>query len=114
MKEGNKMDYSNFIPWGISFISLLIAGASFLRNGKKESKKEIKKEESRFDGIKESILKANMKLDQVCSVTNETRLDIKSLNKDLGDIDRRVTITERDMKTVFTIIDELKGRVNEL
>lgn len=73
----------------------------------------MQKEESRFDGIKESLLKANMKLDQVCATTNETRSDIKSLNKDIGDIDRRVTIVERDMKTAFNAIDELKGKVNE-
>lgn len=73
----------------------------------------MQKEESRFDGIKESLLKANMKLDQVCATTNETRSDIKSLNKDIGDIDRRVTIVERDLKTAFNAIDELKGKVNE-
>lgn len=107
------MDYSNLIPWGISFLSLLIAGLTFVRNGRKDSREDIKKTESRFDGIKESLLKANIKLDQVCATTNETRSDIKSLNKDLTDIDRRVTIIERDMKTAFNAIDELKGKVNE-
>ena len=104
--------YYNLIPWGISLLSLLIAWLTFLRNGRKDSKDESRKEDLKFDGIKESLLKANMKLDQVCATTNETRSDIKSLNKDIGDIDRRVTIIERDVKTAFNAIDELKEKVN--
>ena len=107
------MDYTNWIPWGISLVSVVIALLSFLRNGKKEDREDIQKEESRFDGIKEGLLKANMKLDTVCATTNETRADIKSMNRDLNNIDRRVTGLERDMKTVFNTINELKGRTSE-
>jgi peptidoglycan hydrolase CwlO-like protein len=82
---------------------------TFARNGKKDTVKAIEEEDKKFDGIKESLLKANMKLDQVCSTTTETRSDIKSLNKDIIMIDRRLTIVERDMKTAFNSIDELKG-----
>ena len=59
-------------------------------------------------GINESLLKVNMKLDQVCSTTNETRTDIKSLNKDMNNLSVRVSILERDLKTAFSQIDELK------
>lgn len=107
------MGYSQWIPWGISLISVLIALASFLRTGKKDNKEDIQKEEAKFDGIKEGLLKANMKLDTVCATTNETRSDIKSMTKDLIAMDRRVTVIEQDMKTVFSTLDELKGKVNE-
>lgn len=107
------MNYSNLIPWGISFISVLIAVLTFIRNGRKESKEDIQKEDLKFDGIKEGLLKANMKLDTVCATTNETRSDIKSMTKDLISMDRRVTVIERDMKTVFSDIEELKEKVDK-
>jgi len=107
------MNYFNLIPWGISFMSLLVAGLTFLKNGKKQSKEDVQKEEARFDGINQGLLKANMKLDQVCATTNETRSDIKSLNKDLSNLDRRLTILERDVKTAFNDIEELKGKVGD-
>ena len=76
------MNYWNLIPWSISLISLIVCGLSFIHNMRKDKKTEIKEDDLKFDGIKESLLKANMKLDQVCATTNETRSDIKSLNKD--------------------------------
>jgi hypothetical protein len=49
-----------------------------------------------------------MKLDQVCSTTNETRTDIKSLNKDMKDLDIRLVIVERGLENAVHQIDELK------
>lgn len=101
-------DFSKYIPWVISLLSLLIAYFTFLRNGKKDDLETAQKEETRLDGIREGLLKANMKLDQVCTTTTETRSDIKSLNKDIVALDRRMTIVETDVKTAFERIDELK------
>lgn len=106
------MGYSQFIPWGISFVSVLIAVFSYVRNGKKDLKEETKEDEAKFDDIGKSLLKANMKLDQVCATTNETRTDIKSMNKDLIAMDRRLTIVEQNMKTVFSTLEDLKGKVD--
>ena len=100
------MNYSQWIPWGISFVSVLIAFLTFTRNGKKQDKEDLQKEESKFDGIKEGLLKANMKLDTVCATTNETRSDIKSMTKDLIAMDRRLTIVEKD-------VADLKGKIGE-
>lgn len=100
------MNYFNLIPWGISLISVIVAILTFTRNGKKDTKEELQKEESKFDGIKEGLLKANMKLDTVCATTNETRSDIKSMTKDLISMDRRLTIVEKD-------VADLKGKVGD-
>lgn len=102
------MSYITWIPIGLSVASVIIAALTYSRNGKKDDKETIQKEESKFDGIKEGLLKANMKLDTVCATTNETRSDIKSMNKDLINIDRRVTGLETNMKQVFKELDELK------
>lgn len=107
------MNSLNWIPWGISFVLMIISILTFARAGKRETKEDLQKEESKFDNIREGLLKANLKLDTVCTTTTETRADIKSMTKDLIAIDRRLTIVENDMKTVFSNIDELKGKVNE-
>ena len=104
------MNYFNLIPWGISAVSLIVTILTFNRNGKKDDREEIQKEESKLDNIKESLIKANVKLDTVCNTTTETRSDIKAMNKDLISIDRRVTGLETNMQQVFKELDELKGK----
>jgi len=107
------MEWLQIIPWGISALSLLFVILTFTRNGNKDKKTEWEKETSHIDGIKESLIKTNLKLDQVCATTSETRTDIKSLNKEISEMDRRVTILERDVKTAFRTIDEIKEKQDD-
>lgn len=101
----------------VSIISLIFSGVmlavsitnlaiSNARNSKKDTAEQIKERED----IREGLLKANMKLDQVCATTNETRADIKGLDTGLGALDKRVSIIERDVKTAFIRIDELREK----
>jgi hypothetical protein len=106
-------NFLNIIPWGISAVSLLFVILTYIRNGNKDKASETKEEHLVMNGIKESLLKVNMKLDQVCSTTNETRTDIKSLTKDTQALDVRLAVVERDLKTAFTLIDEVKHGVSE-
>lgn len=101
----------NLIPWSISIIALIITIVTFAINRKKDLKTDYREEDAKFDGIKESLLKANIKLDQVCATTTETRTDIKALNKDIVEIDKRIAIVERDVKTAFMRIDELRDQI---
>ena len=103
----------NLIPWSISIIALIITIVTFIINRKKDLKTEQKDESSQFEGIREGLIKANIKLDQVCAVTNETRTDIKALNKDIVELDKRISVIERDVKTAFMRIDELRDRIDE-
>lgn len=107
------MNWMQGIPWTISALSLLYAVMTYIRNGNRQKKEDWEHDAKKLDSMNESILKANMKLDQVCATTNETRTDIKSLNKDIAEIDRRVTIVERDVKTAFRTIDEIKEAIND-
>jgi len=102
----------NHIPWIISFCSLIVAILSLAHTTNKDKNTEIREDTEKFDSIEKSLLKANIKLDTVCSTTTETRADIKSLNADLKNMDTRVVILERDMKTAFDSIAELKGKLN--
>ena len=98
----------NYIPWIISLASLIVAILSLAHTKGKDRTNEIREDTEKFDGIEKSLLKANIKLDQVCSTTTET----KSLNADLKTMDTRVVVLERDMKTAFNAIAELKRKIN--
>lgn len=102
----------NYIPWIISFCSLIVAILSLAHTTTKDRTSEIREDTEKFDSIEKSLLKANIKLDTVCNTTTETRSDIKSLNADLKTMDTRVVVLERDMKTAFNAIDELKRKIN--
>ena len=101
------MNYWNLVPWSISLICLIIAVLTYVWNTNKDKKTEIKQEDMTINGLKEGILKANMKLDQVCATTNETRTDIKSLSYNLSEIDKRLCIVENEVK-------DLKKKVGEI
>lgn len=91
------MEWGQFIPWTISGVSLVFCILTYARGGRKDA-----------DAIKESLIKANLKLDSICTVTNEMRNDIRLLDGNLRELDRRLTITERDLKTAFSRIDEIR------
>lgn len=95
-------------------MACLIALLAFLRTGNRDRKHDILEDDAKLDGIKESLLKANMKLDQVCATTNETRTDIKVLNKDLANLEKEVVVLKRDLKTAFVRIDELREKISDL
>ena len=62
----------------------------------------------RLEPGREVLLKANMKLDQLCAISTETRADIKALNQSLIDMDKRLSSVEDGLKTAFHRIDELR------
>ena len=101
-----------YIPWIISFCSLVVAILSLAHTTTKDRTSEIRENSEKFDGIEKSLLKANIKLDTVCNTTTETRADIKSLNTDIKNMDTRVVVLERDMKTAFNAISELKREIS--
>lgn len=101
------MNYWNLVPWSISLVCLIIAVLTYLWNTNKDKKSEIKEEDLTINGLEKGILKANMKLDQVCATTNETRSDIKALSFNLSEIDKRLCVVENEVK-------ELKKKVGDL
>lgn len=101
----------DYIPWILSLLSFLVAYFSLSHNVRKDEKAENGQTADKFEGLERSIVQLGVKLDVVGTTTAETRTDVKSLNKDIQNIDRRVAILERDVKTAFDRIDELKGEI---
>lgn len=97
-----------WIPWTISGISLLFVVLTYVRNLIKDNKQNTADDAAKLDILNQGLIKANMKLDQTCQALTELRLDVRSLSSSLNEMDRRVTILERDVKTAFNRIDELK------
>lgn len=103
--------WQNVIPWSISFFAFLVALMTYLRNGRNDSMKDKAENDAKLESLKEALIKANIKLDQLCTTTNETRNDIKTLNIALTDMDKRLSVVENDLKTAFMRIDELREEV---
>lgn len=102
------MEWTNLIPWGISLITLIVVILTFARSGKKEYKENINEESAKMHDIDRSLTKVNTKLDQLCNTTVETRADIKAMSQNMSLVERRVTIIETQLETVWKRIDELK------
>lgn len=99
-KEKQGLNYTDIIPWLISLAMLIVALITLIKNTGHERKKEERNEELTLSSIREGLLKANLKLDQVCTTTNETRSDIKSVKNDITDLDRRVVTLETQIHTL--------------
>ena len=102
------MNAISIISLSFSGVMLVISMINFFLARKSDIKKDTTEDERELSALREGIFKANMKLDQVCATTNETRTDIKSLNNSINEIDKRVIVVERDLKTAFKRIDELR------
>lgn len=92
-------------------IATLIAVCSFVftaYNFMMSRKKETIEATSQLEEIKTGLIKVNMKLDQVCATTIETRSDIKAMNQQIQALDKELEVVKRDLKTAFTRIDELR------
>lgn len=83
----------------ISVVSIAFVAVTFFANRKKDNRKES-----------EQLLKANMKLDQICSTTNETRADIKAINNQIKDITEEQIKQRLEIKAIWKKIDELKEK----
>lgn len=105
--------WAYIIPWTLTFIGLVVSILTFSRNGRRDSMRDRQEQDMKLEALKESLLKANIKLDQVCQVTTETRSDIKALNNSMAEMDKRLSVVENDLKTAFMRIDELRDSINK-
>jgi len=99
------------IPWAISGVMLIFAILTYARAGHKDEMKDRAEQTARLENLSESLIKANLKLDTVCSTTTETRADIKALHSSINEMDKRLSVVENDLKTAFMRIDELREEV---
>lgn len=97
----------------VSIISVCIALVSVIFAIITYATNRHDKSSDKLDAMETSLLKLNMKSDQICATTNETRTDIKSMNTKINDMDKEIEVVKRDIQTAFIRIDELREKVNQ-
>jgi len=85
-------------------ISLLNLVISNIRNLKKDTEKDG--QERAF--LREGILKANVKLEQICSTTTATQSEVKDINRILQTHGERIIVLEKDVEILKNKIKEAK------
>lgn len=91
-----------------SIISICIACGSLIFVAINYGTGRHDKTDSETEEIKTSLIKCNMKLDQLCATTNAIQTDIKAMQSRMNDVERTVSVMQRDLQTAFIRIDELK------
>ena len=98
----------------IAIIGCLIGIFTFYRSVRRDENAERDENTDNLDKLKTSLIESSVMQKQILSTVNETKNDVKTINKDISGIDRRVTIIERDAKTMWSKYDDLKGEVDEI
>lgn len=106
------MEWTNLIPWGLTFATVVIAIITLSRNGRKDRKAEYIEESTKIHDIEQSLTRICVKLDSISDLIKETKSSLKDLNTGMHALDTRVTTLERDLKTAFKVIDELKAKLS--
>lgn len=95
-----------------TLISVIFMLITFGLNRKKEVKTETISSETRLNDINQSLIKANMKLDQVCSTMADIQADIRTMQKTQLDHTQQLVKLEGRVDRAFERIDELRAMVN--
>lgn len=86
----------------ISLFTIIFVGLTYYRNSKKDTSADLKEQ-----------IKTNVKLDTICNTTNETRSDIKSINKQLTDLMETQILQGQELKTMWRRVDEHSEKLIE-
>lgn len=108
------MNAASIISLVVSGCMFILALATFIVNGVKTSKSEVKTDEARLNDINQSLLKVNMKLDQVCTTVSEIRTDTKTIQNKQLEHTEQITVLQERINTAFLRIDELRKDVQDL
>lgn len=76
-------------------------------------RKDIKSEAGELYDMRESLVKLNMKTDQICTSMNELRVDIRGINSRISEVEKEVTSLKLRIASAFESIDELKTEVKK-
>ncbi len=84
-------------------IAFIIAAVGFfitIYNFNNARKKDTLSEAARMEEIKTACLKANMKLDEVCTRLTGIQTDVKQLQQANSNLEHRVTVLEQSLQAI--------------
>lgn len=93
------VDPVNFIPWGFTLVSILVAIYSLVRNGAKDEKKEAK--ECAIDTTTVIV-----KLENIQQALNRVSDSVASIQTKVESLDHRLTVVET--KLALGVVDATK------
>ena len=108
------MSPENVITLVISGTMLVLSSVTFIVNATRNSKKDTVASENRLNEINQSLLKVNLKLDQVCTTTSDIKADIKSMQTKQIEHTEQIAKMEQNINTAFIRIDELREQIKDL
>lgn len=96
----------------VSCIMMVVGVSTFIINNIRNSRADEDKLNTKNDEMKSSLLELNLMTKNINTTTNDIKADVKSLTKNVNDIDTRVTLVEREQQAMWNRIDELKEKTH--
>lgn len=98
----------------ISGVMLLLSVVTFIINSVRTSKRDVVASESRLNEINQSLLKVNLKLDQVCNTTADIKTEVRTMQNKQIEHTEQIAKMEQNIATAFIRIDEIRDQVKSL
>ena len=95
----------------IAFVTLIFVIIRDSKNNRKDLMAGVEKEATKFDEIKDNMLKVNVKLDTLCSTANETRSDVKVTARDIVTIQNHISGIDERLNSFEKRITDLEHNV---
>ncbi len=91
-------------------ISLVVSFILFVRTLTRDSKETLEAQASRNDKINASLLELNLMSKNINSNVADIKADVKALSNTVNEVDKRITMVEKEQETMWIRIDELKEK----
>lgn len=103
----------------VSIISVCFGGASlvvsfilFIRTLTRDNKEAMEIQADRNDRINAQLLELNIMSRDIKQSVSDIKTDIKAINANMNEVEKRVSVIENEQTTIWKRIDELKEKVN--
>ena len=91
---------------------MIVSFILFIRTLNRDSKENMEEQASRNDKINASLLKQSLMLENITQNVGDIKTEIKSINTNINDVEKRVSLIESEQKTMWIRVDELKEKIN--
>ena len=97
----------------VSCIMMIVGVTTFIINITRAGKADNDAKQKSENEMRASLLELNLMTKNINTTTNDIKADVKALNANVNDIDLRVSLVEKEQKTMWNKIDELKESKKE-
>ena len=105
------METGTVIALVFSGLMFTLSMVTFIINNVRSTKKETRAESDKLNEINQSLLKVNLKLDQVCNTTNDIRTETRTMQNRQMEHTEQITVLEQKVKILFDKYDEMKDNL---